>query len=143
MVNNTEKNDQEQQVHYPFGGFYRNLLPTEETCTTAEQTAQEAPIQNPADDAPQDTTGATESAPRWVADVIGENYKAWSKGHYAIDAGTGTGKTTFILEQLLPWVRMRRKAGGKKILYLCNRTSLEGEIIERIKESFKIMNGIL
>lgn len=65
--------------------------------------------------------------------MIGEDYKTWSKGHYAIDAGTGTGKTTFVLEQLLPWVRMRRKAGGKKILYLCNRTSLEGEIIERIK----------
>lgn len=87
----------------------------------------------PADDTPQNATGAAERVPRWVADVIGENYKTWEKGHYAIDAGIGTGKTTFILEQLLPWVRMRRKAGGKKILYLCNRTSLEGEVIERIK----------
>lgn len=133
MVNNTEKNEQEQQVHYPFGGFYRKLLSTEETSTTAPQTAQEAPIPAPADDALQDTTEVTESAHRWVADVIREDYKTWEKGHYAIDAGTGTGKTTFVLEQLLPWVRMRRKAGGKKILYLCNRTSLEGEIIERIK----------
>ena len=133
MVNNTEKNEQEQTIHYPFGGFYRKLLPTAETSTTAPQTAQEAPIPAPADDALQNATEVTESVPRWVADVIGEDYKAWGKGHYAIDAGTGTGKTTFVLEQLLPWVRMRRKAGGKKILYLCNRTSLEGEIIERIK----------
>lgn len=114
MVNNTEKNEQEQQVHYPFGGFYRNLLPTEETDTTAEQTVQAAPIPAPADNALQDTTEVTERAPRWVADVIGEDYKTWSKGHYAIDAGTGTGKTTFVLEQLLPWVRMRRKTGGKE-----------------------------
>ena len=42
MVNNTEKNEQEQQVHYPFGGFYRKLLPTAETSTTAPQTAQES-----------------------------------------------------------------------------------------------------
>ena len=118
MVNNTEKNEQEQQVHYPFGGFYRNLLPTAETSTTAPQTAQEAPIPAPADDALHTATEVTERAPRWVADVIGEDYKTWEKGHYAIDAGTGTGKTTFVLEQLLPWVRMRRKAGGKKILYL-------------------------
>lgn len=132
MVNNTEKNEQ-QAIHYPFSAFYRKLLPTAETSTTAPQTAQEAPIPAPADDALHTATEVTERAPRWVADVIGEDYKTWSKGHYAIDAGTGTGKTTFVLEQLLPWVRMRRKAGGKKILYLCNRTSLEGEIIERIK----------
>lgn len=133
MVNNTEKNEQEQTIHYPFGGFYRKLLPAEETDTTAEQTVQVTPMPAPADDTPQNATGAAERVPRWVADVIGENYKTWEKGHYAIDAGIGTGKTTFILEQLLPWVRMRRKAGGKKILYLCNRTSLEGEVIERIK----------
>ncbi len=133
MVNNTEKNEQEQTIHYPFSGFYRKLLPAEGTATTAEQTTQAAPIPTPADDTPQNATGTTESAHRRVTDVIGEDYKTWSKGHYAIDAGTGTGKTTFVLEQLLPWVRMRRKAGGKKILYLCNRTSLEGEIIERIK----------
>lgn len=132
MVNNTEKNEQ-QAIHYPFSAFYRKLLPTEETSTPAERATQTTPLPTPADDAPQDTTGATESTSRWVADVIGEDYKTWGKGHYAIDAGTGTGKTTFVLEQLLPWVRMRRKAGGKKILYLCNRTSLEGEIIERIK----------
>lgn len=47
MVNNTEKNEQEQQVHYPFGGFYRKLLPTAETSTTAPQTAQAAPIYQP------------------------------------------------------------------------------------------------
>ena len=133
MVNNTEKNEQEQTIHYPFGGFYRKLLPAEETATTAPQTAQVVPIPAPADDTLHTAAEVTESAPRWVADVIGEDYKTWEKGHYAIDAGTGTGKTTFILEQLLPWVRMRRKAGGKKILYLCNRTSLEGEVIERIK----------
>ena len=71
MVNNTEKNEQKQQVHHPFGGFYRNLLPAEETDTTTEQTAQEAPIPAPADDTLQDTTEVTESASRWVADVIG------------------------------------------------------------------------
>lgn len=47
MVNNTEKNEQEQTIHYPFGGFYRNLLPTAETSTTAPQTAQEAPDTSP------------------------------------------------------------------------------------------------
>lgn len=47
MVNNTEKNEQEQTIHYPFGGFYRKLLPTAETSTTAPQTAQEAPIYQP------------------------------------------------------------------------------------------------
>ena len=63
MVNNTEKNEQ-QEIHPPFGGFYRKLLPAEETSTTAEQTAQEAPIPAPADDTLQDTTEVTESASR-------------------------------------------------------------------------------
>ena len=96
MVNNTEKNEQEQTIHYPFGGFYRKLLPAEETATTAPQTAQVVPIPAPADDTLHTATEVTESAPRWVADVIGEDYKTWEKGHYAIDAGTGTGKTTFM-----------------------------------------------
>ena len=74
MVNNTEKNEQ-QAIHYPFSGFYRKLLPTAETDTTEEQTAQVAPMPAPADDTPQNATGATERAPRWVADVIGEDYK--------------------------------------------------------------------
>ena len=47
MVNNTEKNEQEQTIHYPFGGVYRNLLPTAETSTTAPQTVQEAPDTSP------------------------------------------------------------------------------------------------
>lgn len=97
MVNNTEKNEQEQTIHYPFGGFYRKLLPAEETDTTAEQTVQVTPMPAPADDTPQNATGAAERVPRWVADVIGENYKTWEKGHYAIDAGIGTGKRHLFL----------------------------------------------
>lgn len=77
MVNNTEKNEQ-QAIHYPFSGFYRKLLPTAETDTTEEQTAQVAPMPAPADDTPQNATGATERAPRWVADVIGEDYKTYA-----------------------------------------------------------------
>ena len=84
MVNNTEKNEQ-QAIHYPFSGFYRKLLPTAETDTTEEQTAQVAPMPAPADDTPQNATGATERAPRWVADVIGEDYKTWGKGKVVIE----------------------------------------------------------
>lgn len=135
MVNNTEKNEQEQQVHYPFGGFYRNLLPTEETCTTAEQTAQEAPIQNPADDMLQTATEVTESVPRWVADVIGEDYKTWGKGKVAIEATTGTGKTSFVMGPLMDWALAEnvRINFPRQMLILCNRRALKADIMAKFE----------
>lgn len=139
MVNNTEKNEQEQTIHYPFGGFYRKLLPAEETATTAEQTAQATPIPTPADDAPQDTTEATESTPRWVADVIGEDYKTWGKGKVAIEATTGTGKTSFVMGPLMDWALAEtvRVKIPRQMLILCNRRALKADIMAKFEARCK------
>lgn len=139
MVNNTEKNEQEQQVHYPFGGFYRKLLPTAETSTTAPQTAQAAPIPTPADNAPQDTTEVTESAHRWVADVIREDYKTWGKGKVAIEATTGTGKTSFVMGPLMDWALAEtvRVKIPRQMLILCNRRALKADIMAKFEARCK------
>ena len=139
MVNNTEKNEQEQQVHHPFGGFYRKLLPTEETDTTTEQTAQEAPIPTPADDALQNATEVTERASRWVADVIREDYKAWSKGKVAIEATTGTGKTSFVMGPLMDWALAEtvRLKIPRQMLILCNRRALKADIMAKFEARCK------
>ena len=53
------------------------------------------------------------------------------------DAGTGTGKTSFIIKQLLPWALERSKKERRfiKILLLCNRVSLKSQDIRKIIES--------
>lgn len=139
MVNNTEKNEQEQTIHYPFGGFYRKLLPAEETATTAPQTAQEAPIQPPADDMLHTATEVTESAPRWVADVIGEDYKTWGKGKVAIEATTGTGKTSFVMGPLMDWALAEtvRVKIPRQMLILCNRRALKADIMAKFEARCK------
>ena len=139
MVNNTEKNEQEQQVHYPFGGFYRKLLSTEETSTTAEQTAQATPIPTPADDALHTATEVTERAPRWVADVIGEDYKTWGKGKVAIEATTGTGKTSFVMGPLMDWALAEtvRVKIPRQMLILCNRRALKADIMAKFEARCK------
>ena len=139
MVNNTEKNEQEQTIHYPFGGFYRNLLPTAETSTTAPQTAQEAPIPAPADDTLQNATAVTESTSRWVADVIREDYKTWSKGKVAIEATTGTGKTSFVMGSLMDWALAEtvRVKIPRQMLILCNRRALKADIMAKFEARCK------
>lgn len=74
---------------------------------------------------------------RYIADVIGDDFKNWGKGRIIIDAGTGCGKTTFIVNVLLQWVKdkYQNDPDGHKILYLCNRVSLRGDIIGRIEQS--------
>lgn len=68
---------------------------------------------------------------RWISDGIGEEYKTWkpnpknnsftSSPRIFIESPTGTGKTSFIINKLLPYAATE----GKHILYLGNRTALE------------------
>ncbi len=73
----------------------------------------------------------------YISDVIGDEFKEWKPGRIVIEAGTGCGKTTFIINNLLSWIREQWPNGeeGHRILYLCNRVSLKSEVIERLKEA--------
>ena len=71
-----------------------------------------------------ETAGATpQSAKQYITDLVGEDYKNWH-GIVALDAGTNSGKTYFILKTLLPWAYEHRK----HILILCNREALRNQI---------------
>ena len=77
------------------------------------------------------------SRKRYLSDYIKDAYKGWENGRVVFDAGTGTGKTSFIINQLLPWALERSKKLGRliKILLLCNRVSLKSQSIRKIIES--------
>ncbi|MEM1484915.1 DEAD/DEAH box helicase family protein [Oscillospiraceae bacterium PP1C4] len=65
---------------------------------------------------------------RWISDIIGQDYETWRPGKIVvISAQTGTGKTSFILNQLLEFATKSKK----KILYVCNRSAL----VEQIQKS--------
>ena len=68
-----------------------------------------------------------------ISDLIGEDYQTWEHGRVLIDAGCGTGKTHFVLKDLMPWATNWKK-GVKfqyehSVLYLCNRVSLQEVIL--------------
>lgn len=72
-----------------------------------------------------------------VEQAIGQDYKNWQYRNERncgdrifIDAPTGSGKTTFILQTLLPYYCKQ----GKKILYLVNRRILKEQIQEMIAD---------
>lgn len=68
----------------------------------------------------------------WVSDIIGEKYKSWEPGQVVtISAQTGTGKTNFILNCLLPFA----VENNRKILYLCNRTALVEQIQKELLQN--------
>lgn len=77
---------------------------------------------------------APELAPeQTISDLIGEDYQTWEHGRVLIDAGCGTGKTHFVLKDLMPWATNWKK-GAKfqyehSVLYLCNRVSLQEVIL--------------
>jgi len=66
----------------------------------------------------------------YIADSIGTEYEQWRGGDVVFIASpTGSGKTTFILKNLLPFLYQ----GGQKMLYLVNRTVLKEQLNEEIK----------
>ena len=69
----------------------------------------------------------------YVTDVIGETYKQWQTGVVLINAGTGTGKTTFVIKELNEWAEIT----GTKILYLCNRSALKSQVVEQAEAEQK------
>lgn len=61
----------------------------------------------------------------FVSETIMEQYLNWKPGDIVvIQAQTGTGKTYFVLNKLLPYVH----AQGKRLLYLSNRTALREQV---------------
>lgn len=61
----------------------------------------------------------------YISDIIQTDIMKWKpKDTVFISAPTGTGKTTFVLEQLLPYAINNEK----RILYLCNRSVLEQQL---------------
>lgn len=65
-----------------------------------------------------------EKSKEYIADVVRDDYKKWYDTKIIFNAGTGTGKTTFIFNVLAPYA----KECGKKMLYLCNRKPLSEQI---------------
>lgn len=57
---------------------------------------------------------------KYLNELIGEDYKCWNSKKVFLTAPTGMGKTTFIIETMLPYLNGR----GKKMLILCNRKLL-------------------
>lgn len=61
---------------------------------------------------------------QWVQDVIGEDYKKWHRGDVVLlQAQTGTGKTYFIKNTLIPYLE-----DYQTLLYVCNRTNLKRQL---------------
>ena len=77
--------------------------------------------------------------PRWMSDLIGDEFKQWEPGLVAIEAMTGTGKTAFVLGPMLKWcVDECHRTDGmrfKRILYLCNRAPLREEILDALNKA--------
>lgn len=71
----------------------------------------------------------------YIKNLIKNDYKMWKGGDSIfIKAPTGTGKTTFVLNQLLK----EAKKDGREVLYLNNRFLLK----EQVKSKVMQMQGL-
>lgn len=69
---------------------------------------------------------------KYLADLIGDGYKTWGNKKVFITAPTGMGKTTFVLEKLIPF----HAATKRKILVLCNRKLLRKQYFYDMARKF-------
>lgn len=66
----------------------------------------------------------------YLSERLGDSFEKWgNKTCEFIDAPTGSGKTTFILDHVLPYMA----DNGKKILYLVNRKILKQQIEKELE----------
>lgn len=71
---------------------------------------------------------------KWVSDVIGDDYKKWKKGDIVtIKAQTGTGKTYFIKNVMIPNIE-----DYEKILLVCNRKNLKRQLKKDLFDHYNI-----
>lgn len=69
----------------------------------------------------------------FVTEVIGDEYTRWKSGDVVIiSSQTGSGKTFFVLNQLLPYLASQ----GRKLLYLTNRTALRDQIAISSRDNY-------
>lgn len=67
---------------------------------------------------------------RYISDKIGIDYQNWQPGDsILISAPTGSGKTTFVLNELLKYYSSK----GQKILYLVNRKVLKEQLEKELQ----------
>lgn len=79
-------------------------------------------------------------AKMYVKDVVNQDYRKWKRGDCVfVEAPTGSGKTTFILDVLLPYAQ----AQGTEILYLSNRFMLKEQIKTQLMKKQNIPQGLV
>lgn len=67
----------------------------------------------------------------YIQDIIGDDYRSWENGDtIMLSAPTGSGKTTFIFETLLPYFAKK----GQRILLLVNRKVLSEQLEQAISQ---------
>ena len=85
----------------------------------------------------------------YISEEIGLDYINWGRRKIILNAPTGAGKTTFILEQLIPYIQKTKGSGvrpDKKVLILCNRKMLRQQYFYDVVmkfNSYKDMEGAL
>ena len=86
----------------------------------------------------------------YLTNAIGNDFTEWGPRKIFISAPTGMGKTTFIVETLLPWLQNREKWRSKfrgkpqkKMLILCNRTLLRQQYLNDVIQKFDTYSDLV
>lgn len=76
----------------------------------------------------------------FIKDIVGQSYMKWGATDIVfLEAPTGSGKTTFVLEELVPYARQQ----GKEVLLITNRTILKEQIKVNLAKEQGIPMGLI
>ena len=80
----------------------------------------------------------SDETPKYLSDKIGESFQGWGNGRVLMDAGTGCGKSEFVINGLARWAveRMLELDHKNRILCLCPLTVLHTDLEKRRRETY-------
>lgn len=105
---------------------------------TAEEDSADIEVVPPEAVVLMPTPARSAETPKYLSDKIGESFQGWGNGRVLMDAGTGCGKSEFVINGLARWAvgRMLKLDHKNRILCLCPLTVLHTDLENRRREAF-------
>lgn len=77
---------------------------------------------------------------KYLAEIIGDSFYEWDGKKVILKAPTGAGKTTFVLNKIIPYyLSMNNK---RKVLIICNRTLLKDQYLQNLRRQFGYYDSV-
>lgn len=77
---------------------------------------------------------------KYLSEIIGDSFYEWDGKKVILKAPTGAGKTTFVLNRVIPYYFSKNKK--RKVLIICNRTLLKDQYLQSLRRQYGYYDSV-